>query len=66
MDLTFKLKRVHPQPEFKGKDFPEDFGTFSRFEIPIKFQAKKGWQNFTYGFIFDTGAYISYVIQDSR
>jgi len=60
MDLILKLKRVHPQPEFKGAGFPRDFGLFSRFEIPIIFHGKDEWQNVSHGFIFDTGAYISY------
>jgi hypothetical protein len=63
MDLIFKLKRVHPQPEFKGAGFPRDFGLFSKFEIPIKFQGQDGWQSVSYGFILDTGAYISYAPQ---
>ena len=63
MDLIFKLKKVYPHPEFKGTDFPRDFGLFSKFEIPIQFQGKDGWQSISYSFVLDTGAYISYAPQ---
>jgi predicted aspartyl protease len=61
--LIYKRKPVAPAQEFRGQGYPTDFGSFSRFEIPIKFQGNEGWSDFSYDFVFDTGAYISYAPQ---
>jgi hypothetical protein len=59
MNLIYKIKTFQPRIEFQGKGFPQDFGNFSKFEIPVKFQGI----NLKYAFLFDTGAYISYAPQ---
>ncbi|MBN2152029.1 MAG: hypothetical protein JW839_11315 [Candidatus Lokiarchaeota archaeon] len=37
-----------------------DFGLSSKYSITIRFKGEGGWDANTYGFIFDTGAFVSY------
>ena len=60
MELQFKIKHVYPPKSFLG-DLSEDKHWKSpRVDVKVKFGIKKQWDNRTYTFILDTGAYVSY------
>ena len=60
MDLVFKKRRLIPSTEVIPENQRSIFGLSSKYSITIRFKGKDEWDTNTYGFLFDTGAFISY------
>jgi hypothetical protein len=60
MDLVFKKHDLIPLLESVPEHQRRSFGPSSKYSITLRFKGKDGWDTNTYGFHFDTGAFISY------
>ncbi len=59
MDLRFKINYFMPSKQFFGNLSEEQHWHSSRIKVSINFRQLKDWDNNSYKFIFDTGAYVS-------
>jgi hypothetical protein len=60
MELVFKRRQVTPLLESVPEHQRRAFGSSSKYSITMRFKGSDGWDTNTYGFHFDTGAFISY------
>jgi len=60
MELVFKRHQFYPSIESVPENKRKLFGLASKYIVKIKFKGKEAWDTNTYGFLSDSGAFVSY------